>query len=795
MTDPAALVAAIIGSVDEKSVESLLRVFGRRILPGIVSDIAHSLGSPRQDHRLLALARLLLNICYGADTERGALLSAAVLSYLKENWPSLVFEYQHHLDYLCVSALTACIHAHYEEGRWDECETLLANADGLPGLKVLDEHWSAPALVARIRIARNDIRGAQQLLDQVPANVNERAPQVSLTRDLLSAFRGKRFELHERLATQTQARAIWHDAFSRNISILNQLSSSLIGQPTQQVISFGADELRPLQLRLEEMRALAASDTPFEKKYAQLALLNQEWREALFLLLNPGADRNRPTTEWVRRVFDRGSYLVATREDSETDVERCLAELSTAGEWSQRCGDWHSVWMSAWTRLLIAEYRDRIDDAIVALRQLVTSLDERRLAASDPEVRGNIANFLPGLAAKSIKLNDCCENVELLFAACELRKARSLVASQAHETLGEQIRPLACGPGTHYLAYTVIHASRRIQAFLLMANGKLQTFRLPVEIATIEKFATRLQPELHRGYGVEADRRSLAEALHALVEPLQAALETGDIAAGDHICIAAEDPINLIPLHNLIVGGRPAGLHFSMSRVTSFADARHLAREAALAPAHSVAIHVPTRSKAAAEFRTYFDRAARELRSALPGEVFAPQSPMTAADVMGKLRENAVIHVHAHGWFRQLSNPLTCSGIVVSDGRGLPALDGDPERLLTPAHVLEGRPGLKGSHVTLCACVSGLGLEGSGGDILGMEMALRLNGASSVLATHWQVRSEVASEFTREFYRNWLVERLPRGVSWRKAIEACWSAPSPELAAESFAFSLFGGWH
>jgi hypothetical protein len=155
----------------------------------IADDLARSLTSVRQEICLMALARLLLNICYGVDTERGAVLAAAALSVLTHRWRSHQFENHTHLEQLCVSILNACVYAHFQEGRWDLCPGFLETAAGLPGVRTLEEYWNAPALVARIKVAGNELAAAQELLDQTPFEVGLRARQVSLARATVADFK------------------------------------------------------------------------------------------------------------------------------------------------------------------------------------------------------------------------------------------------------------------------------------------------------------------------------------------------------------------------------------------------------------------------------------------------------------------------------------------------------------------------------------------------------------------------------------------------------------------------------
>jgi CHAT domain-containing protein len=105
--------------------------------------------------------------------------------------------------------------------------------------------------------------------------------------------------------------------------------------------------------------------------------------------------------------------------------------------------------------------------------------------------------------------------------------------------------------------------------------------------------------------------------------------------------------------------------------------------------------------------------------------------------------------------------------------------------------------------VTLQACVSGRAKEGIGGDALGLEWAFLINGASSLLASHWKVPADWAAKFSLKFYQKWLFENVSRAQAWRKTVLELFSeCESQELEKEHpecrayywAAFSLSGDW-
>jgi CHAT domain-containing protein len=77
-----------------------------------------------------------------------------------------------------------------------------------------------------------------------------------------------------------------------------------------------------------------------------------------------------------------------------------------------------------------------------------------------------------------------------------------------------------------------------------------------------------------------------------------------------------------------------------------------------------------------------------------------------------------------------------------------------------------------------------------------MEFALRSRGASTVIASHWNVTWWAASRFFLALFRYWLDEGMPRAQAWRRAIlDQADPTSSPDSGLPgACAFSLFGDW-
>jgi CHAT domain-containing protein len=788
------LVNSTLDHPGSHSASDLVRVYGRRIPSALHESLVALLQSAGQLDRVFGVVHILLNTCYGADTMSGCVLSAAMWQRLRRQPTPFPESEEGQWLRACTSALTACIYSHMQEGKWSVCPEFLAQSAVIPKITSQRPYWDAPALVARMYVASNRIADAKTLLDGIPFVEHEQATHVELAWGEYREFVAARYTLEERRPTEEQANTIWARSYSENVKVLRKLAAPSERNSQAKVLPYQPRDFEPLAQQLEDMLALSRSSLSFEQKYARLARATDRWRAALFRVLSPLADPNHVCAEWGQRVLTMGGTIHADPDVDEQTVKSWFVDLDKARHWSLQCGDWHRFWMLSWTELLIVESRSQFERMDELVQALIKSLSQQYDGSRDREARSNIANFLPGLSRKVCKLHDQRPNPALVFAATELRKSRSLIsASTSSQAVIDRSHypPDALGARTHYLSYTVFHRDDRIQACLYSADGQLSTERINVNLATIAACKQRFDPNEWLKVWGDAHLNSPRTQLASLIAPLAQAIESGRIQAGDHVCISADDPVHLVPLHYLPLLDKTAVEWLSMSRVASFADACALAIGPQSRPTHAIGICIHTVSKSPELQATAFNQAIQSIPQLSASE----SGILTAQEVIDKLQSNAVIHIHAHGFFHPLENPYTHSGLVVSDGHGLPMRDGDASRLLTPSTLVGGNPSLANSHVTLSACVSGLGLEGKGGDILGLEMALRLAGASSVLASHWQVRTQDAGEFSAMFYRYWLQEGRSRAAAWREAIRSLMRNETNAVrAAEWSAFSLFGAW-
>ena len=826
------IVSGAIRSGDAASVSQFIDSYGMRLAQDLRLDLLQSLAHPDMAVRIGGVCRTCVGICHGADPLKGIGLSIAFLKFLRENWRTLDFASPELLQVICATALNSAVYVHYIEGKWETCRALVQNARAdFPFIHQLPVFWNATGIAALTLLHANHPDDAARWMEHAadastPALARPEAPiadffrkrylsrrqrstrhpqapqleqaQEAYTR--IEAFYQQRFVVETRPQTEVQIAEIWEAQFANGIAMLNALNESLRKQPARLLAGLDLPQLQRSEQKLRSLQQFA-NDTQrtFAEKHAILALEHRRWYEDLTRILNPLRDWDHVNSEWVAIAQAKAFELIAASPNAEADGEVVTSLLDRAHAWCVQAGDEHGVWMVNWARLLLSEKRGTTCQSNEHLIAICDDLLKARAKVGDIESSSNVTNFFPGLAGKACEIHARHGDSVSLMTALEIRKSRSLVACAGDLQLGDHSRqlyqsPAALGASTHYLSYTVLEKDERIQTMLYTSDGQLATERLDLPVATVKRFETRVAPSSRAVDFFRTDNRPFAVALDPLLSPLRAAIDRGRIQSGDHICVAADDPVNLIPLHMLLIEDRPAVAHLSMSRVASFGDAFRLANGAADRPHALHAILVPSVEKTPGSRRSAFRSMAESAGRWLNNPEVVDGVLVTRDGLLNRLQPGRLIHIHGHGQFERSARPDMSSGILVSDGVHLPNIDGSAP-LLSPQDILTAFPDLRGSHITLGACVSGKGIEGMGGDIVGMEMALRLCGAASVLATHWDVDSNHAALFAERFYQSWLGDGKGRGQAWRDSMNFLMAQEQDAARmAECCNYCLFGSW-
>jgi CHAT domain-containing protein len=269
------------------------------------------------------------------------------------------------------------------------------------------------------------------------------------------------------------------------------------------------------------------------------------------------------------------------------------------------------------------------------------------------------------------------------------------------------------------------------------------------------------------------------------------------------LVISPDDPLHNLPFHYLQTSqGRLIEL-VATAKVHGVDDLRAAFDNPATRPMRAKAVFLPARDEMGPirERRAAFDKLCASLPlpvELIDGERFDRPAAKTLTIPDG------LLHLAAHGYWPP---PLRGAGAAPDPFRGsgvLLARDGMlPERaepledaLLSPRLVMESATlDVRNAVVSIQACVSGLSTEGRAGDALGLEWALVARGASTVLASHWNISFTTAVVFFERFYRGWLADGLSRAQANRRAMltlrnDAAFASYGMEWAA----FTLIGDW-
>lgn len=550
--------------------------------------------------------------------------------------------------------------------------------------------------------------------------------------------------------------------------------------------------LRSLHTKLEAFKTRSDLDAP--ETGAQIHLALYEFQTAARDLLSGDPRSNGLELQQVADHINYGAMIEGSPRATSDVLRGAIDRVQQALAWSTGVGALHHQIDALY--LLNRLYQRLPAGTSQAFEYAKTLFDNLAEARKSPLHMESVLSFTGthrGLFPFLTQWGFSHSDTALVNKVLEFRKGtlldQELVPADAIDN--SAFEPL--GPRTHYVNFAVLEEDDAIFFLLRSPSGIIEATALSVTAAEIRCYVQMLDPvDWNRvplfGPGVAS---SPYRTFSRLMAGLESAVTNGTIGLGDHLVIAAEDPVVALPLHLLPLAGEPAYRRVTMSRSASFADARRTYLSPRAIPRVASAVFVP------AQGENDIDQKREAHILSLPPMTLQRSVEGEEADIVGVLSlfpTSELLHVMAHGQrARRGENPIDSAGVRLARDGKLPRRTGQAEALLSPRAILGGPRLPAGAHVSLLACVTGLAKRGEAGDNLGLELALRQRGAASVLASHWHVDWQSAVEFMRVFYEAWLGLHTTRAEAWRRANEQVAKMAFPRSPL-SGAFSLYGDW-
>ncbi|MFW8589022.1 CHAT domain-containing protein [Rhizobium beringeri] len=217
--------------------------------------------------------------------------------------------------------------------------------------------------------------------------------------------------------------------------------------------------------------------------------------------------------------------------------------------------------------------------------------------------------------------------------------------------------------------------------FLRLGDGTLYAHRPQIGREELDALTSRVPPADWAGSPPRCGIAAWATFVTATAA--RARILRRSHASGDHLAVALDYPLNLVPLHYLDVLNRPIVHDLSFSRVASLGDAIDIDRAIVGGPVASACLVVIPAA----------DNADRELHMQSAEEAIDPIREMVTlrrikeddtdkSSVQYALRNAQLVHIQAHGFFPLASpaetvDPLLQAGLLVSSN-GSGQIDRDP---------------------------------------------------------------------------------------------------------------------
>jgi CHAT domain-containing protein len=624
-------------------------------------------------------------------------------------------------------------------------------------------------------------------------------------------------------------------AISGQLDLLkNQLATNSIERfphETDSVVSI-INEISQIQASIDRQRSTSRSDLTSSQSTGIDAIEIGTRVEALMARIGMFSE-----IEQIRQKMDAASgiFLDPKKEHDPILIEQSLTTLQSALQWTRENHFLEEECYAQWgisicyrrqeklqsNPRLQQELAEKSVDMLHALRKNIELIRSRII---DPYQRVYWINayvyLFPLLCEQLYKLDRPLELLDAIegakgrvLADILTRKDDRPIADFDFSASVQQLPAMMQKNQSHYLTYLV--DDEQTFAVLVTKNGSLHTHSIAIGKTHLKEclaydydYPKRdpLNPKnwnnkIHDGKMV-ADLSTLLAPLVSWLEPYA---EAGLIQQNDHLCYSPDADLHLIPLHYLLFLGKPMVCYLSVSRIHGAAALVELLKQSPEKPSRLTAIFVPAKKDNKNEKLEDMRGTAYWLKDTknMPG-MFASEATADLDTITQLPFSQRLIHFSTHGIFpsekkqnqNDISNPYSASGLVLAKEGQLPDNEeGQGGALLTPEEIIKRKLSFAGSHVTMQACVSGRAKEGIGGDAIGLDWALMLAKASSLLSTHWKVTAKSSKRFSQTFYQYWLFEKnYSRAQAWQKTVLDLMENQETSSPYDWAAFSLSGDW-
>ncbi|MBI5609739.1 MAG: CHAT domain-containing protein [Deltaproteobacteria bacterium] len=316
-------------------------------------------------------------------------------------------------------------------------------------------------------------------------------------------------------------------------------------------------------------------------------------------------------------------------------------------------------------------------------------------------------------------------------------------------------------------------------AVLLLAADRPPQWRDLGELAPLQAVSREWTARLRNPAAADVHERGEA-VVKALLEPLQTALE-GRTA----LLVVPDGPLHQLPLGALPLGRDPQGRQqFALQKweISLLSTGRDLLRwTEPAAPRHPGLVLADPAFGAPAGDHAWGALPGARAEGTAVVKLLGKQAELRVGEAANRAAlatrpAPRVLHLATHGWFDVVraatKNPLAGVGLALAGANA--GTDGRLTGLDLASLDLHGT-----ELVTLSACETGLGVSLNGDGVYGLQRALVLAGARSVVMSLWKVDDAATAKLMTAMYGE-LRKGVPRGQALRRgqlAVLAALQAP------------------